>query len=57
MSAVLYYGAFFMISVKLYEPLMAGTAILAFTLVVVPVSGITGAVSKFTYEKFSRTMS
>jgi hypothetical protein len=57
MSAVLYYGAFFMISVKLYEPLMAGTAILAFTLVVVPVSGITGAVSRFTYEKISRTMS
>ncbi|KAH7408085.1 putative major facilitator superfamily transporter [Phaeosphaeria sp. MPI-PUGE-AT-0046c] len=44
MSAVLYYGAFFMISVKLYSPVLAGISILAFTLVVVPVSGITGAV-------------
>lgn len=44
MMALLYYTALFMVSVKLHEPLFAGTALLAFTLTVLPASGITGAV-------------
>jgi hypothetical protein len=44
LSAVLHYSAFFMVSVKLHEPLVAGTSLLAFTVVVVPISGVTGAI-------------